>query len=121
MSFSDWWANYGVTETRINPGDSISATRQEALDAALVANGIPAGTEPDEVVYPGTPRGEVERLERGTNVVLYLYIREDGEIVYIREDAPVTYPDGPRGDQTSHFNSGTVKGILPGHHYWPPM
>ena len=121
ISFADWWLNFGVSGTTINEGDTLSGSRQEALDNALEQNGIPAGTEPDEIIYPNTPEGFQNGLRPGENVVLYVYLRADGALVYVREDLPAQYPDGPIGDQTTHFNAGTEAGNLTQHHWWPGL
>ena len=121
LNFAEWWTNYGSRGTGDGPGDTISRTREKALDKALVANGIPAGTEPDQVIYPDSFEGAnpPHNLEYDVSVVTYGYLREDAVIIWIREDLPINYgaSDG-RGDQTAHFNAGTDPLDLSQHHYF---
>jgi hypothetical protein len=79
-------------------------------------NGQRAAERGGESVNSGCPF----ILSRNGN--LYEFTNDRGERVWIREDFPVTYPDG--GHQGPHFNSrcGGLNSQremnLPNHHYW---
>jgi RHS repeat-associated protein len=90
-------------------------TRSQALQDAKAANSVSRSAQP-LVIKPGTPEGNVVGLRPDQNVRLYQYINNDAEPIWIREDMPVTYPDG--GMQGPHFNSGPAGGNLINHHYW---
>ena len=96
--------------------DTKSYTRHQAFRSAKYVNGIPAGSQPIAVYYPGTRAGERSGL-RSDNVAYYLFANGAGQLIGIREDLPNAF-QGP------HFNSGLAlepgmpSQSLPNHHFF---
>lgn len=95
--------------------DTSSATRKEALGKAKEANGIPRSASPDATIKPVTEEGQ--HLDQ-RNIREYEYTNSKGEKITIREDKPITYPDG--GKQPHHFNVGPKGSKLKQHHNIEP-
>ena len=91
--------------------------RHGAFRAAKRQHDIDMSKRPECVVRVGTKAGDAAGLRKGVNLRQYEFKNRSGKEILIREDLPVTYPDG--GSQRAHFNSGGKNETkLRGHHYF---
>jgi RHS repeat-associated protein len=105
---------------RSGMADTISYTRNQALNSAKYVNGIPFSSSPIRSFHSNTSEGRSIGLNSSLNAWYYVYSNLKGELIGIREDYGTNW-------QPPHFNSGRVPDAnVPGqiglynHHYWKP-
>jgi len=90
------------------------ATRRQALRQIKRDYNIRQSAQPVKITSPRTDAGKGIVDDR--NVKQMEYINERGKSIIIRQDKPVTYPEGP--PQGPHFNVGPKGSDLKGHYYY---